>query len=62
MLSFRSKPILGTSSHGAVQAPLPPKALGVEVYKVVPLSVPFYEALEFTWKKSYLGFVRPKWF
>ena len=61
-LSFRGKAVSGTSWDGAVRAELPPKALGAEIYKVVPLSVPFYEALEFTWKKSYLVFVGAKWF
>lgn len=46
LLSSRGKAALGTSSDGMVPAELPPEALGDEVYKVVLLSVPFYEALE----------------
>lgn len=61
-LSFRGKAASGTSPDGTVRAELPPKALGDEVYKVILLLVPFYEALESTWKKSYLFFVGAKWF
>lgn len=46
----------------AVRAELPPKVLGAEVYKIITLSVPFYEALESTWEKSYLVSVGAKWF
>lgn len=56
-LSFRGKAVLGTSLDGAIRAELPPKAPGAEVYKVIPLLVPFYGTLEPTWKKSYLVFL-----